>query len=391
MTREDLHRFAQISDLHFGDVDPRGVLRHPWWLRLLWKRYPLLSGLVGHDHLALGDLAKTFRDWRTSGRTPDLLVTGDLTSLGRSGQFDLAAAFLCNQLPPPFERGIGLQTGGGLPAPQWLAAAMGGTRAGCPHHVIPGNHDHWPGRYYMLGPVGRRMRGWAPHLPYQHVPAGPPRPPVRIRFLALNTDAEVGAWGRDRLLARGRFVRQVEHLDRELRQKLPGEPDPDEIRVLLAHHSLAYRAAAPPATTWFGRARRALWGSRHRPALEIDPRSRLALEQLLADFDIRVLLTGHTHTVDVRVHVCLRPGGGKPFRFLEACCGTSSQLAHAPADRPGVEGRIAAHTFLLHHLFRDGRGVVWRTETWERTLGSRFGRSTRNPGVPYAAELVVAR
>src|SRR5262249_15561786 len=143
-----LGRYVQISDLHFGDIDPRGKLKHPWWLRKLWKRLPLLSGLVGHEFQALLDLSECFARMRGWDPAPHLIVTGDLTSLGKDGQFRTVEHFICDQLPsPPFTEGIGLKLNN-----NWLRDAMQGRREGYPHQVIPGNHDHWPGRYFMLGP-----------------------------------------------------------------------------------------------------------------------------------------------------------------------------------------------------------------------------------------------
>jgi hypothetical protein len=396
-----LGRYVQISDLHFGDIDPLGKLKHPWWLRKLWKRLPVLSGLVGHEFQALRDLSECFatrmRRWDPA---PHLIVTGDLTSLGKDEQFQTVEHFICDQLPsPPFNEGIGLKRNN-----NWLRDAMQG-RQGYPHQVIPGNHDHWPGRYFMLGPPRSRMIEWSGHLPYvQDTPVRLPGTPARLRFLALNSDADVGDWGRKRVLARGSFCSQVEALRAALRGRVK-QPDPDEIRVLLVHHSLAYRArsAARPPRTGLGRIRD-WWGENtDLGILEVDVSSRWELQELISEYDIRVLLTGHTHQVDVRGHYALSPRRGRPVPYLEACCGTTTQLNTAPSgysererpaaqetSRPGEEQQIAANTFLVHELHYDGGTIEWQTETWERLLIDGFRRSQRNArGEPYARRFPV--
>jgi hypothetical protein len=401
MTSECLARYIHISDLHFGDIGRNGELLHPWWLRLLWKWLPAFSGLAGHEFQALLDLSDCFARKRPEWGQPGLIVTGDLTSLGKERQFNTIRNFICNQLPsPPFDVGIGLHTG------SWLADAMRGKRAGCPHQVIPGNHDHWPGRYYMLGPPQSRMVEWAPHLPYLLDAIPLSGTPASLRFMGLNSDADVGGWRRERVLARGSCCSQIHALWGILSQRVR-QPDPDEIRVLLVHHSLAYRSRpedAPPRTH-FQRLRQ--WWSRTTDLgiLEMDDRSRLELSALIAEFDIRVLLTGHTHKVDVRRNAVLSPQLGRPAPYLEACCGTTTQLNTAPAGyplrnrpagqeatQPGQEQQIAANTFLVHELRRENGSIVWQTETWERLPIQGFQRSPRNArGEPYSSRFPVWR
>jgi hypothetical protein len=326
-----LDRYVQISDLHFGDIDRNGELLHPWWLRQLWKWLPTFSGLAGHEFQALLDLSDRFAQMRGWVPAPRLIVTGDLTSLGKDGQFATVERFICDRLPhPPFEDNIGLKT------KDWLGDAMRGRRDGYPHQVIPGNHDHWPGRYYLLGPPRSRMVEWARHLPYLQEATVPlPGTPAQLRFLALNSDADVGYWGRERALARGSFCSQVAALREVLRERAK-QPEPDEIRVLLVHHSLAYRArpADAPPRTRFERLRQCWSKTTDLGILEMDDRSRSRLSDLIVEFDIRVLLTGHTHKVDVRRHYALSPQLARPVRYLEACCGTTTQLNTAPPGYP---------------------------------------------------------
>ena len=349
-----LARFMQISDLHFGDIDRNGTLLHPWWLKLLWKRLPVLSGLIGHEHQALLELSECFATrMRNLRPAPSLIVTGDLTSLGKDEQFVLAEQFICGELSgPKFEVGVGLKLG------NWLRAVMKGQHEECLHQAIPGNHDHWPGSYYMLGPPCSRIVKWSSHLPYlQNVTVPLPDTPAHLRFLALNSDADVGNWGGDRALRTGSFHSQLRKLRTDLLAQMK-QPDPNEIRVLLMHHSLAYKAQpdGPPPRTRCERIRERWRKATDPRSLEVDDRSRAYLKDLISEFDIRVLLTGHTHKVFLK-----RDGvPSRRFRrlvsYLEACCGTTTQLINAPPGHPeskrskeeGQSGQIASNTFLLH-------------------------------------------
>src|SRR5207302_7534251 len=109
----------------------------------------------------------------------------------------------------------------------------------------------------------------------------------------------------DRVLARGSFGTQLRRLESALSEL--GAVDANEVRIMLLHHSLAYKS-----TCRLG-------------ILEINDDSRRRLRRLLVQFDIPVILTGHTHQVDVRRHCILSPERKRPIPFLEACCGTTTQ------------------------------------------------------------------
>jgi 3',5'-cyclic AMP phosphodiesterase CpdA len=379
MASDCIQTFIQISDLHFGDLSPTGQLVHPRGIRTLWTVLPFVTGLAGHEAKALVALGRFYKWMR--GREPNtgLFVTGDLTSTGRKAQFEQAISFIGSTMRPPSPRGLGLETGA------WLKEAMGGKRSAS-HQAIPGNHDHWPGRFcWVLGRCRAHMPQWARHFPLLQTTLSLRRTaklykhPVRLRFLAVNTDADVWAWGPERVLARGSFHTQLRRLKGGLAAL--GPTDPYEVRIMLLHHSLAYRSKSRLGT------------------LEINEVSRRRLLQLLGEFDIRVILTGHTHTVDVRRHYVLSPERRRPMPFLEACCGTTTQLNDVPSKWPRFpserveffpDRKLASNFLLVHRLFAEPRGIVWKTESWQRGRENGFVRAEGNEaGEPWASELLV--
>jgi hypothetical protein len=125
----------------------------------------------------------------------------------------------------------------------------------------------------------------------------------------------------------------------------------------------------------------------------MNPTSRRRLRQLLGDFDIPVILTGHTHRPDVRRHCVYSPKRRRWFPFLEACCGTTTQANHVPPHWPAVFGRreLDPNTFLVHRLVTEGDRALWRTETWGRShLDDGFRPAPENAqGAPWRSELQV--
>jgi hypothetical protein len=392
------------------------MLRHDVGMKTLWTLLPFFRGLAGHEHDALKDLV-TFFDQMFRRDRDVLLVTGDLTSTGKNSQFKTAVQFICNELP--------LSPGVGLNTDPWLDQAMRGNRDGIRHQVIPGNHDHWPGRYWwILGPPRSRMCAWANTLPFmQTATMEVPGTPVQLRFLAVNTDADVGDWTPERVLARGRFHTQLSLLEAAL-EPLP-RVAPNEVRILLLHHSLAYRAKysaemqsrfhqavpkgeldpqedepAPQAAaapdekrTWL---RRVLgWGRRAAlKELEINADSRRRLHRLLGDFDIPVILTGHTHVPDVRCHSTLSRERKRRVPFLEACCGSTTQLNEVPSkwNTRSRDRQLDPNTLLVHQLTVRHGEIFWRTETWRRShlLGFKpFPEAQGERSEPWASELRV--
>jgi hypothetical protein len=399
MTSECLRTFIQISDLHMGDLDAGGQLVHDRGMRTLWTLFSLFTGMAGHETKALVHLTEFYQKMRDEDPNVALLVTGDLTSTGKQSQFDRAVQFLGDVLPPPSPRGQGLQTG------TWLEEATRGTPVG-PHQVIPGNHDHWPGRlFWVVGRPRPWMRTWARDLPLlQQTPiplqgndVALQRKNVRLRFLCLNSDADVWGWGPERVLGRGSFRTQLRRLEDDLSASEP--PDPNEVRVLLVHHSLLYRAGSHEDKPPSGLGQ--VWQACQKGLglLEMNKASRRRLGRLMGQLDIPVLLTGHTHKASVRRWCALSPARGRPLPFLEACCGTTTQLNKVPRkwrslfSRRGRDPRareLDTNTLLVHRVSATGGQIRWRTETWIRDHEAGFQPAPGNTGgEPWASELLV--
>jgi hypothetical protein len=212
-----------------------------------------------------------------------------------------------------------------------------------------------------------------------------------LRFLAVNTDADINGWTPERVLARGSFVSQLRRLEEELPRILP--PDRDEVRVLLLHHSLAYTAdvRAPKPSTLLGRLGRWWYRRLGFRDLEINLPSRRRLLRLLTRFDIPVILTGHTHTPMVQCFGAPVPGRARDFDFLEACCGTTTQANKVPPHWPAVLGdrELDPNSLVVHQLLWDGHTVTWRAEVFGRTPFGGFGPAQDVNGRPAIAELPV--
>jgi hypothetical protein len=353
-------------------------------MKTLWTAFPFFGGLVGHDPKALRHLMYFYRNPRKCDPSAKLLLTGDLTSSAKKSQFDRCVDYIVGLLPPPLDD-LGLNTG------PWLKEAMGDEHADS-HQAIPGNHDHWPGRwrwFWLLGGPGAILQQWQPRFPF----VGPPIPlsgtDVRLRFLSLNSDAAVWPWGPERILARGNFQNQL----RELASALsPVVGDPNEIRVLLLHHSLVYEAKDDDryqAKSYLGKRWYAL--TSRLGQLEMNHASRRDLRTLLARCDIPVVLTGHTHSPLVRKYHTLSLERRRPVGYLEARCGTTTQVNEVPSKWPSVvrNRRLDENTLLVHQLYEvEGPKIVWQTHTLQRDPERGFERVAKR-GEPWDSEIVV--
>lgn len=334
MSNQDvLATFLHISDLHLGHrfhgasgangPDPAV----PWSAKL----FPDAEGLLGHHNIALDQLDSFFDDLRKEARTlkrraPRVITTGDLTQDGHLAQLALATLFIGRRLPPSF-REIGLA------APTWRRLA------------IAGNHDHW--------------RGPKDIWPLVNVPKGKPAidvdgefgdPPAlrialpgnrHVEFIRIDTDADVGHDSDDRLYARGRFRSQLAELDRPADAGgLPGI-DNRTFRVLLMHHSPAYRHG----------------GNDHR--LEIEDGSRQDLLHFIAKHRISVVLTGHIHDRqhDAMVGVFDAAGG---WKFVEARCGSTTGREICPKWMKGAK-TVQQNVLMVHRIVEDSHHRLW----WE--------------------------
>lgn len=317
-----LATFVHISDLHFGELDPQtggatlDAATEDWIAQRPW-----FDGYLGHSGAALRHLDQFFDTIQTD-EGAQLIVTGDLTTVGGAAEFDLARRYLeaRSTFFPPLQLGLGVKDYA--------------TRS------IPGNHDHWPGRRatgpldaVMFGRPGRPsgFPGGCPDLTTVPLAAG-----ARVVFVRVDSDADVHPKGSHRLFARGRFRSQLNGA----RALLRTPPDSREVRVLLVHHS-------PSCGTFH---------------LGMSRGMRSELESFLADTDTRVLLTGHVHEAQADPRV---PASG---RYLEARCGTTTQLDVIP---PGWRKRSVpppSNTLLVHRLTErtPGGAMDWSVETYVR-------------------------
>jgi hypothetical protein len=314
-----LATFIHISDLHFGLSDPDSFdARVP-----LWVKFPYLDGLLGHSYRSLLNLEVFFAQLQREEQA-QLIVTGDLTTVGNEEEFKTADEFLGAILRPPKGNYIGLQQG------PWRSMA------------IPGNHDHWPGYPVIFGRPTAALKRNFPKLPSCH------NPPIRLssghdlRFLRIDTDANVWEWGSNRFFARGAFTLHLKELASKL--SVPGRK---EIRVLCLHHSRA--------------------NTRFR--LGIDHASRSELDDFLVDHDVAVLLCGHMHDPPLLesfpvTHLT------RSVEVLEARCGTTAQQSPTAGEwrrKLGYRPSMPNHwpnSLIVHRLKTLNNEVLWTSEIY---------------------------
>jgi len=332
-----LATFVHVSDLHFGDIDPStGSKIYDANAPAIWANFRIFDGLLGHSYRALEYLAEFFIKLRDDDdEKAQLIVTGDLTCVGKKEQFKIAAQYLGNVLrftKDPL----------GLSVTDWRDRA------------VPGNHDHWPGSAKIFGGPTPHLATCFPTLPFVRSPI-PLSNGVSLRFIGINTDADVSPHGYNRLMARGAFATQLGDAGQQI-----GPPNKDEIRVLLLHHSYLYRGT--------------------KTTLEMVEASRDALEEFLVEQDIAVLLCGHTHSP------CVKPFSAshqnETIEVLEACCGTTTQMDTFPKHWKTFFGRRPKrkreqNSLLVHRLLQENGQIVWETETYRRY---RFGFQKAVPG-----------
>jgi hypothetical protein len=323
-----LATLLHISDLHFGDIDPAtGDATQPRHL----GKFKFIDGLLGHN---LDSLKRVSRFWANLRRTEQaaLVVTGDLTTVGKFSQFETAASYLGGllDLTGTIQNLLPL----GLMVPDWQ------------NRGIPGNHDHWPGRFeipgLMFGPPAQELSDNFLNE-YPKISEIPLFSGHTLKFLMIDSDADVLVDGSDRFLARGDFTTQLEKLERHSQL---GDPQ-SEIRVLCVHHSPAHQEFA----------------------LGIDSRSRGALNDFIVKQNIAVLLTGHKHTPPL-VRSFRATHLGIARQYLEARCGSTSQrstLSYTTSTKTGNRPQRPSqlpNALLVHRLQLDGDEVFWHSECY---------------------------
>ena len=292
----------------------------------MWAYSRAFHGLLGHEYRALVLLERFASQYDGSKRQRllRLIVSGDLTRVGHDDEFSMAVQYRDDVANFGDQRKLGLRL-----SKEQLS--------------IPGNHDRWPGRSTIWGgpmpgfeeafPQGRRPY-WddCETLASGHM----------LRFIGIDTDADVSAWGQRRFLARGAFLSQLDILS----SKLP-VMEHSEIRVLIMHHSPAHKGHV----------------------LGLQQASRDALADFVEDHGIAVVLTGHMHAP--RIGVDSFSFSRPPVHRLEARCGTTSVRRTLPYSwkkfmkRP--VGRHDDNTLLVHDLTLDKEEVIWTSTTYLQT------------------------
>jgi hypothetical protein len=304
--------YLHVSDLHLGLIDP---IKPGGWNAPTppYSQYlPLFKGQWGHHFLALQRLQEFYDKLviaEKSAANVRLVMSGDATAFGKPTEFHVANRFLAGQL-----------NGWGLRIKAWRDLA------------IPGNHDHWPGSGRILG----RPKGLRAYFPEDRFPcwtwAEPLAGAYTLRFISINTDADVRPYSRSRLRARGAFHNQIDALDKGLPNRAAGE-----VRVLLLHHPALFDRPA------------------YQKDLSIVPRSAGALDQCLVNHGISVLMCGHTHAAAcVKPFVATAPNG-QTQEVVECCCGTTTQRERIPSTFRTPAGefpnwKLDPNTLLVHRF-----------------------------------------
>ena len=241
---------VHISDLHFyHKLDGRDLSEANAQLPTFIASSVLFDGWLGHHFKAMSALDAFWRVHEKDGAL--LIVTGDLTANGHEKQFAAARAFLADRV---------MKNGLGLGYADWTRLS------------VSGNHDQWPGANTLCGaPTPGLTATFATKFPI--VSTQPLSNGRELKFITIDTDADVSSVSLARGLARGSFNSQL----KSLAKTLPARKD-NESRILLLHHSMA----AAPA------------GSRV-PTLIIDDKTRKVLEVFIVDHDISIVLSGHQH------------------------------------------------------------------------------------------------
>lgn len=325
MTR--LATFLHISDLHIGEFeDVSGDSKISWSAVNVLGNMPLYDGLLGHHGAALRHLHDFADRLRDQEDDCFLVATGDLSRWGDFNELRSAQGFLQSavNISPSYHEMVGLHFNDDA-------------------YLIPGNHDHWAG---VAPPLGATPSVY-PHAFVAHPTpsAGQPRllqdGKTNIRFIHIDSDADIAPNSINRLLARGDFVSQL-----NIQPPLPARPK-NEIRVLLIHHSRSHAGTV----------------------LAMTKASKIALDQFLATHQIRVMLTGHTHQPIARLHTISHSASTH-----ELGAGGTTQVDVLPYKwkrmlrRPS---RLGTHpnTLMVHRIYQRHDELWWETQIYQRYPG----------------------
>ena len=360
-----LATILQISDLHFGDIDPTtGNAVKP----KLMGMHRVIDGLLGHDINSLKRVSRFWLNLGQEGRKENvptaLVVTGDLTTVGKFDQYVNANEYLSGQLD--------------LTSYIPHLAPLGLSVADWRNRGIPGNHDHYPGSFeppdFMFGDPPHDMQ--TNFLDdYPAVSSLPLSSGHVLKFMLINTDADVWSYGVNRFFARGDFRTQLAALANH-----PQLGDPEkEIRVLCLHHSPAHQDFP----------------------LGIEDRSRQALNDFIVKHNVAVLLTGHKHTPPL-IQIFPAQHLNISRTYLEARCGSTTQQStpdfttSTPTGSRPQRPEQLPNSLLVHRLYLEGTEVFWESNFYfELPTGfeekSKFHSSKAIRSLPLAGRFKVYR
>ncbi|KQP27457.1 hypothetical protein ASF27_20980 [Methylobacterium sp. Leaf102] len=272
------------------------------------------------------------------------MISGDLTAYGNPYQFDLAADFLGSEKPTRFGFGLGLV--------QWAESS------------VSGNHDQWPGSTMIVGAPTTKLGEVLPG-PYPMIgQLQPLSATASLRFLFVDSDADVGHVLPNRFLARGCFASQLSKLASQVPARVTGE-----VRVLVVHH-----AVSSLGTPWTDQASEFPKGSpSRRTPLEIDGGTLRALQHFLVNAGVQVVLTGHLHVP--RLSEFVASNDVETLNVLETRCGTTTQWDHYPMNvlaEVDPERRLPPNSLVCHELVQRSDELVWRASIYWRSRASGF-------------------
>lgn len=336
--------FIHVSDLHFGNINDKTLDSKvlPYFQGCL----PVIfDGLLGHGYRQIVKLdefvSSRVDELGEDGVKTKLIVTGDLTAFGGLGHFKIGEDYLGDKLKLPKGRGdIGLKFS------DWKDLA------------VPGNHDNWPGIAFPFGSATSALQSTLLRMPI----SGKVVDLVnnrRLRFIGINTDADVDPYSAHRFLARGSFKSEIYRL----RSALPAIPSKEEIRIILLHHSLSYRSSSPLR------------------AMEIDKESLEDLESFIQDYHVKVILSGHIHETSISIYPIKR--AAKAYSIFEVQCGTTSQLNSLPKDPKQFNvvrrDSINFNSLVLHQIYEiENSKIEWRSTEYTLKQAGDFQHSSHN-------------
>ena len=349
---------VQLSDIHVGSVRN--------------KFYPstsLRAGLHGHDPLLLRKLALAFSALRTprhlnmaDNEPLHVVVSGDLTCTGLRTDFSQTYTYLFSALIPnaPGKGAVGL-----LIPKSCLWA-------------VPGNHDHWDGHHRWPQPA--HDPSLFPDLfdetPWQSPLILSPKKTLGLELFGVDSNSGLAgqpyndtAWG---ALSVAELYGPQTGLAQRLKISVAMQPKNVHIvRAIVCHHSLNNKAKAgiPPAAvgkspSWSQRARERFmtWFIGQNPD-PLHPSSVAEILKIAHQYEVKALLTGHTHYFWLERH----PLQGNPGVW-EARCATTLQ---GPAQ-------TAVQGFYVHQISLEGvpPKPVWRSQQYSYAVNKFVPQSS---------------